>query len=167
MHVRTEQKGEEQVIHDLTDAAFAGAEHSDGTEAVIVKALRDAGALTLSLVAEQDGAIVGHVAFSPVTIGGEDVGWYGLGPVSVWPEQQKKGIGGALIREGLSRLEALGAKGCVLLGDPGYYHRFGFRADPQLRYPGPPAEYFQCLTFGGPIPSGVVRYHDAFEAGAA
>lgn len=169
--IRPEQPGDEAAIATLTTAAFANAEHSSGTEAAIVDALRSAAALTLSLVTQDEGGtIIGHIAFSPVTIsddGGKEAhdGWYGLGPVSVSPEQQGKGIGAALIREGLAQLKAMGAAGCVLLGDPAYYHRFGFIADAGPRYPGPPPEYFQALSFGGrDMAQGNVHYHTAFEA---
>lgn len=166
MRIRLERPEDAAIIHALTDAAFAGKAFSDGTEAAVVAGLRAAGALTLSLVATgprgEDGEIWGHVAFSPVTVDGADCGWYGLGPVSVWPERQRGGVGQGLIREGLSRLRALGAGGCVLTGDPGYYRRFGFENDPGLRYAGAPAWAFQCLTLSGPRPSGQVRFHPAF-----
>ena len=157
---RTE--GDEAAISSVIAAAFANAEHSDGTEARIVERLRQAGALTLSLVAEDQGSILGHVAFSPVTVDGRNVGWYGLGPVTVEPHSQGGGIGAKLICEGLDRLRAIGANGCVVLGEPDYYGRFGFRADPRLAYPGPPPEYFQALAFAAEIPRGTVAYHPAF-----
>lgn len=159
-----EQPGDAAAISDLVRAAFDGAPHSDGSEAAIVDGLRRAGALRLSLVAEQDGAIVGQVAFSPVTVDGADRGWLGLGPVAVRPDRQGQGIGDALVRQGLARLEAQGAAGCVVLGDPAYYGRFGFRADPGLVLPGPPPKYFQARILNGPATTGVVAYHPAFSA---
>ena len=162
LSIRDERPGDADAIRQLTAAAFAGAEHSDGTEAAIVDALRDAGALTVSLVAEDEGAIVGHVAISPVRIGGEIAGWHGLGPVSVDPAFQRQGIGDRLIREALNRLRAGGSNGCVVLGEPAYYARFGFRADPRLTFAGPPPEYFQLLAFGASAPAGPVAYHPAF-----
>lgn len=164
MHIRQERPGDATTIHVLTDAAFKGMPFSDGTEARVIDGLRAAGALTLSLVAVQDGAIVGHVAFSPVTINGEAGDWCGLGPVSVWPDRQRAGVGQALIREGLLRLRSMGAGGCVLLGDPAYYARFGFENDPDLRHAGAPAWAFQCLTLNGPRPTGEVSFHPAFDA---
>jgi putative acetyltransferase len=92
------------------------------TEQFIVNALRAADALTISLVAEVGTRVVDHIAFSPVTISDRSHNWYGLGPVSVLPEFQKQGIGKSIIHEGLSLLQALGAKSCVLVGDPEYYH---------------------------------------------
>ena len=168
MHIRSETPDDAVAISQLTTAAFAAAEHASGTEATIVERLRATGALTLSLVAQaNDGEIVGHIAFSPVTIasdgGGAVTDWFGLGPVSVLPEHQGAGIGAALVREGLERLAATGAQGCVVLGDPDYYCRFGFIGDAGPRYPGPPAEYFQARGFRShAIPQGVVRYHPAF-----
>ena len=163
MIIRPEADGDTPAIHALTDAAFRDAPHSSGTEAAIVDALRDAGALTLSIVAEEQGRIVGHVAFSPVTINGEASRWFGLGPVSVEPLEQRRGIGQALIREGLDRLRNTGAEGCVVLGDPAYYRRFGFVSDPKLHYGDVPPEYFQRLTFTGVMPEGEIAFHAGFD----
>ena len=120
--------------------------------------------MTISLVALDQDDIIGHVAFSLITIDGEDKGWYGLGPVSVRPDRQKGGIGGKLIREGLARLARSGAKGCVVLGEPDYYRRFGFENHAALRLEGVPAEYFMAKAFDGPLPSGRVSYHAGFDA---
>ena len=164
MEIRSEQAKDIGVIRRVTTLAFAPKEYSNQTEAAIVDALRGAGALTLSLVAVVGGEVVGHAAFSPVTIDGQKEHWYGLGPVSVRPDRQKEGIGGKLIREGLARLAKADAKGCVVLGDPGYYKRFGFENDPGLRFEEAPAEYFMRLAFDGSAPSGRVAYHDGFNA---
>ena len=110
----------------------------------ILDALRAAGALTVALVAEEGGEILGQVAFSPVAIDGTARDWYGLGPVAVRPDRQGQGIGQALIRAGLDRIRALGAQGCVLAGAPGYYGRFGFVADPRLQSPGIPPNTSWC-----------------------
>lgn len=162
MEIRPERAGDEPAIAGLIKRAFALAEHSDGTEAEIVERLRDAGALSLSLVATEGADIVGHVAFSPVRIEGRDIGWFGLGPVAVEPQCQRGGIGARLIEEGLAQLRARRSDGCVVLGEPAYYGRFGFKADPRLTYPGPPPEYFQMLSFAEDVPSGSVAYHAAF-----
>ncbi|MFS2012348.1 GNAT family N-acetyltransferase [Azospirillum sp. CT11-132] len=164
MQIRSERPEDTDAIRSLTTAAFRDMLYSSQTEAMIVDALRDAGALTISLVAVQDGDLVGHVAFSPVAISDGSNGWYGLGPVSVRPDQQRKGIGLALIHEGLDRLQHIGAQGCVVLGDPGYYSRFGFRNDPHLRYADAPPEYFQCLGFTATFPRGEASYHPGFGA---
>ena len=167
MRIRPEQPADSDAIRALTTEAFATAPHSSGTEAAIVDGLRAAGALTLSLVAVEDdeksNEILGHVAFSPVTIDGAERDWFGLGPVSVKPGRQRGGIGAGLIREGLRRLREMGAAGCVLLGDPGYYGRFGFATDPALVLEGVPPAYFMRLGFGAEPPAGTVRYHAAFD----
>jgi len=162
MIIRPETPADGAAIRQVTDSAFAGAAHASGTEGAIVDALRAAGMLTLSLVAEDAGAVVGHVAFSPVTIDGRDAGWFGLGPVAVAPGRRGSGIGGALIGDGLARLRQAGAQGCVVLGDPGYYTRFGFAADPAMTFADVPPEYFMALRFAGTAPAGPVVYQPAF-----
>lgn len=164
MEIRWERPDDIGAICSITTAAFKEVEHSRQTEAAIVNALRAADVLTVSFVAVDGGEIVGHVAFSPITIDGEDKGWYGLGPVSVRPDRQRKGIGQVLIREGLAQLKRAGANGCVVLGDPAYYERFGFASDPALRYQNVPAEYFRRITFAGDAPTGRVSYHSGFDA---
>ena len=164
MQIRQERPEDAATIRALTDAAFKGMPYSDQTEAKIIDALRAAGALTISLVAIKDGEIVGHVAFSPVRINGAAGDWYGLGPVSVRPDHQQSGIGQALIRDGLYRLQFMSAAGCVLLGDPAYYGRFGFESDPDLYYGDVPPRYFQRLVFNGsPPPKGEVSFHPGFD----
>jgi len=164
MHIRKEQPEDIAAIRRLTDEAFRAVPYSNQKEAAIIDVLRSASALTLSLVAEEEGSLLGHVAFSLVLIDGTDCNWYGLGPLSVQPDRQGEGIGSALIREGLLRLRETGAKGCVLLGDPDYYRRFGFKADERLRLEGVPAQYFQCLIIEGEMPRGRVTYNAAFDA---
>ncbi|CUW42993.1 acetyltransferase [Brucella vulpis] len=164
MHIRKERPQDAAEIRQVTETAFRPVAYSNQKEGEIVDVLRAAKALTLSLVAEEDGQVLGHIAFSPVLIDGAEKGWYGLGPVSVLPARQGEGIGGKLIREGLAQLCGAGARGCVLLGDPGYYRRFGFKADARLKLPGVPPEYFQCLAFGPDMPQGDVAYHVAFDA---
>ncbi|KAK9680573.1 hypothetical protein K7432_015890, partial [Basidiobolus ranarum] len=151
---------------EVTIAAFLKAEHTQHTEQFIVNSLRKAGQLTVSLVAEVDGHLVGHVGFSPVKISNCDEPWYGVGPVSVLPEWQGKSIGTRLMKQGLDQLRELGATGCVVLGNPNYYQRFGFKAEICLVLEGVPPEYFQAVCFKGDIPSGTVTYHEAFNAQA-
>lgn len=160
--IRPEATGDTRTIYELTKAAFRDMPFSDGDEQELVDRLRADGDLTLSLVAEEADRIVGHIAFSPVTISDGTVGWFGLGPVSVWPELHSQGIGSILVRRGIAELRERGAQGIVLLGDPAYYSRFGFVADPRLSYPGPPPEYFQSLLLEGDMPHGVVTYSPAF-----
>jgi putative acetyltransferase len=164
LEIRSERPTDLVAISDLTTAAFETAPHSSGTEARIVERLRADGALTVSLVAVDQGEIVGHVAFSPVMIAGARGDWYGLGPVSVRPDKQGRGIGQRLVRAGLEELGALRAAGCVVLGDPQYYRRFGLESDPALTYGGHSSPYLQRLILGGPPASGAVNYHSAFEA---
>jgi len=162
MEIRPEIPSDESAISDLITAAFLGAEHRGGNEACIVEALRKVGNLAVSLVATENGEILGHLAFSPVTIDGHSDGWFGLGPVAVVPNRQREGIGSALIEAGLDRLRARGSKGCVVLGEPAYYSRFGFTADPDLRLAGVPPEYFQRLKFEEHPCVGEVKYDAAF-----
>ncbi|WP_150599194.1 GNAT family N-acetyltransferase [Pandoraea fibrosis] len=164
--IRNETPADIDAIEALTAAAFLNAPHTAHTEQFIVNALRRAGQLTVSLVAEDECVVVGHVAISPVTISDGSADWYGLGPISVAPDRQGEGIGSQLMRASLNALQCLGAAGCVVLGEPAYYGRFGFVAEPTVTLPGVPAEYFQIVRFDAPIPSGTVAYHDAFQASA-
>src|SRR5690606_32705572 len=165
IHIRPEEPRDAAAIRSVTTAAFRNMPHSQQTEAAIVDALRAAGAMTVSLVAVEGEDVLGHVAFSPVTIDGADAtGWYGVGPLSVHPDRQKQGIGSALMKAGLQKIEEIGAAGCVLLGDPDYYGRFGFKVGGGLVYPDAPAEYFQALAFSGTVPAGTVAFHEGFNA---
>lgn len=162
--IRDETSGDIGVIGEVTEAAFRTLAISHHTEQFIVGALRAAGALTVSLVAVVDGRVVGHIAFSPVTLSDGTPGWYGLGPVSVRPEYQRRGIGRALLREGLSRLKRLGGRGCCLVGHPEYYRRLGFANTPGLGVDGVPPEVFMAMSFDGTMPAGVVTFHPGFAA---
>lgn len=162
--IRNETSADENAITEVTVAAFKTLEISHHTEQFIVAALRTAGALAVSLVAELDGSVVGHIVFSPLTISDNTRNWYGLGPVSVLPEYQRQGIGQALVKEGLSRLKAMHARGCCLVGHPDYYRQFGFRNAPGLVLEGVPPEFFFALPFDGPMPQGAVVFHEAFGA---
>lgn len=162
--VRNERPADADAITQLTEAAFRSEPYSSHTEQFIVKALRRAGQLTVSLVAVDGDAIVGHVAVSPVTVSSGAMQWYGLGPISVWPDRQGLGIGTSLMEAALAELRRLGGAGCVVLGDPAYYGRFGFQAHAGLVLPGVPPGYFQAIAFGGTMPLGEVRYHQAFDA---
>lgn len=161
--IRDESPADIDAITAVTVAAFQTLDISHHTEHLIVLALRAAQALSVSLVAEMEGRVVGHIAFSPVTLSDGTPGWYGLGPVSVLPALHRQGIGSALIQEGLRRLQALGAKGCCLVGHPAYYGRFGFQHPEGLGHEGVPPEAFFALVFNGPMPQGVVMFHEAFK----
>ena len=160
--IRDESEKDIDAISEVTAAAFKCLEVSRHTEQFIIEALRTARALTLSLVAELDGQMVGHAAFSPVTISDGTPDWYALGPISVLPSYQRQGIGKALIWEGLARLKALGAKGCCLVGHPLYYRKFGFINPPGLSCEGVRPEVFFTLAFEGTYPQGEVSFHPAF-----
>ena len=162
--IRTENESDIDAISAVTKAAFAQLAISNQTEQFIIKALRNANALIISLVAEMEKKVVGHIAFSPVTISDGSPDWYGLGPISVLPEFQRKGIGKSLIREGLSRLKAAGAKGCILVGDPGYYKPLGFRNLPGLIIDSVPKENILTYPFDENKIQGIVTFHEAFAA---
>jgi putative acetyltransferase len=144
--------------------AFRGAAHTCGRDHLLVGALRQAGALTLSLVAVMDSEIVGHIAVSPVTVSGSSGGWFGIGPISVLPKCQRQGIGSRLMQQALEKLRTRGARGCVLVGDPGFYARFGFKADPSLVVPGVPPEVCLSTRFCRGNDHGTVTFHAAFTA---
>jgi putative acetyltransferase len=162
--IRDEKDTDYEVISDVTRSAFETMEISNHTEQFIIEALRAAKALTISLVAEVNGRVVGHIAFSPVTVSDGTEDWYGLGPVSVHPDFQRKGIGKALIQEGLTRLRGLRAKGCCLVGHPEYYRQFGFENVDGLVYEGVPPEVFFALLIDGEMPEGNVMFHEGFKA---
>lgn len=183
MNIRKENGTDSAQIEALVYQAFENHPHHEPgakpTEHLIVNRLRDNGVLTLSLVAEDtalvvegtallgDGiaprSLVGHIAFSPVMINGIASNWFGLGPVAVTPDQQGKGIGRALIEAGIARLKDQGADGLVLLGEPDYYHKFGFEADNNLTLADVPAEYFLVKPLNkAPVPVGEVSYHSSF-----
>ncbi|WP_127124482.1 GNAT family N-acetyltransferase [Pseudoflavitalea rhizosphaerae] len=161
--IRREEPSDIDAIDQVTKAAFASAAYSSGTESFIIKALRISGQLTVSLVAEDEGDLIGHIAISPVTVSSGRSGWYGLGPVSVAPSKQGSGVGSGLIRAAIDALKEMHAAGCVVLGEPSYYGRFGFSTDDRLQYLHAPAEYFQVLSFTGNIPEGTVEYDDSFN----
>jgi len=164
MVIRNETDADIGAIAEVTMAAFETLEISNHTEQFIIEALRAAGALTVSLVAELHGRVIGHIAFSPVTVSDGTQDWYGLGPVSVSPDYQRKGVGTALMLEGLSRLKNLNAQGCLVVGHPEYYRKFGFRNEPGLVLEGVPPEVFFALSFHGHTPEGTITFHDGFRA---
>jgi putative acetyltransferase len=164
--VRPEEPSDHAAIRDVNIAAFQHHPFSRQTEHLIVEELRAAGALEVSLVAAVDGCVVGHIAFSAAGMGATSSGWYLLGPVAVLPERQGRGIGRALVEAGLDELRARHAAGCVLVGDPAFYCRFGFRSYDRVTYAGVPAEYVLGLALTGDVPAGEVRHHPAFSVEA-
>lgn len=160
--IRLESAADTAAILNVVEAAFRNHPHSDGSEPRIVTRLRAEGDLSISLVAEVENEIVGHVAFSPVSITPVVAAWYGLGPLSVHPMHQSRGIGSALVLRGLGELQAAGAAGCVVFGNAGFYGRFGFRSCPRLVYPHGPMELFLAMAIEGTVPIGIVTYSAAF-----
>jgi putative acetyltransferase len=163
--IRPETPDDHDSIREILIAAFANHPYSHQTEHLIVEALRADNALTVSLVAEVDGRVVGQIAFSVIKIGGKHCGWLGLGPVAVFPSYQRRGIGTALVNEGLKTIRSMGTQGCFLVGDPALYRRFGFENNPALRMEGVPPEVILCLSMGDHVPEGSVTHHPAFSVG--
>ena len=163
MQIRNELVGDVEQIDRLLRAAFEGPE-----EAELVRALRTAKAVTLSLVAVHEDRVLGHILFSPVTVECDaPVGnWQGLGPMAVLPEHQAEGIGTALVCGGLESLRKSGHEAVVVVGHPGYYPRFYFELGSEhgLRWEGGAPEAFFVRSLRGALPAGggVVRYHPAF-----
>jgi putative acetyltransferase len=162
--IRNEEDSDIEAILQITKAAFQNHPYSHQTEQFIITGLRKANALTISLIAQFGKKVVGHIAFSPVSISDGTIGWYGLGPISVLPEFQRQGIGKSLIREGLSMLKAAGAKVCILVGDSGYYRPLGFENSPDLIIDGVPQENILTFPFDGNKIQGIVTFHEAFAS---
>lgn len=164
--VRVETARDIQAIRETVQAAFATKSHLDHQESRIVDQLRESRDLTVSLVADKQKTVIGHIAISPVRVEGEgqDIeGWYGLGPLAVHPECQRQGVGSELVEEALKALREKQAKGCVVLGRPEYYTRFGFSRGHSLQVDGVPKRFAMVLPIVGVVPSGTVVYHEAFN----
>ena len=163
MLIRTEQPADIEAIHAVHASCFP-----TELEANLVDALRESGHLTVSLVADAGGTVVGHVAFSPVTAVTGAAG-IGLGPVAVIENQRRQGVAAQLIGDGLDSCRALGYQWAVVLGEPAYYSRFGFRSAVEFglsdEYGG--GQYFQAVELkpgGIPRGAGLVRYAPEFAA---
>ena len=165
--IRTEIPLDHDAISSVHLQAFEHDPHrAPGTKVIehrIVERLRDDDALTLSLVAVVHGSIVGHVALSPTTVSMTPGNWYQLGPIGVLPSYQRQGIGTALMKGAIDLMKQQGADGILLVGDPVYYGRFGFKSVDGLTFPGVPSEYVLALAFADTQPSGEIRPHAAFE----
>jgi putative acetyltransferase len=165
MSIRLEEEIDWFAVHTLNTAAF-----DTPAEALLVDALRQETTPTVSLVAEEDGIIVGHIFFSPVTLlSRPDLKLMGLAPMAVDKDYRRKGIGAALVRGGLEQCEAIGVAAVVVIGDPTYYVRFGFlpaskfglRCEFEV-----PSDAFMALELERGAfdnASGIVRYHPSFS----
>ncbi|WP_028498576.1 GNAT family N-acetyltransferase [Microvirgula aerodenitrificans] len=166
-YVRDETPADAGAIAAVVTAAFDGHPYSDGTEAALVTRLRAAGALSASLVAvDESGEVIGHVSSSPVVLDADTGGWEGLAPLSVHPDHQRRGVGSALVQALFGRLRAQGAAGVVVLGDPAYYHRFGFAARDGLRCEfDVPAGHFMAMALtASVVPAAIVHFHPVIAA---
>lgn len=185
--IRPERIEDHDAIRDVTKQAFASMPYADGDEHELIGRFRAAGVLTLSLVAvrhndetanaidDGSGVVVGQVTLTPAFPANGAPGWYALGPVAVAPELQRRGIGSRLIRTGLDWIQRppQNAAGCILVGNPEYYRRFGFSPFPALAPANVPAQFFQILPLAVDNPSGsdrirtptvVVEFHPLFFA---
>lgn len=162
--IRPEQPGDEAAIHAIVERAFVGRPFSEGDEQDLVDALREQGDLVFSLVAvDPAGIIIGHIGFSPSTIDNELCHWFQMAPVSVAPEAQGIGIGSALIKAGIARMQERGARGIAVLGDPAYYERFGFKVIPGIvALSEQDRPYLRAIVLQEPVPQGTLRYAPAF-----
>ena len=161
--IRDELQADRVAIRTITLEAFRTMPFAAGDEHELIDTLRDSGALVVSLVAELEGEVIGHIAFSPATSTDGSSGCYALGPVSVHPSFQREGIGNALVRRGLERLQHRDARVCILTGNPDYYRRFGFQVSPEHAPASEPAEYFMLKPMGASIPDGPIHFHPAFQ----
>ena len=132
MKIRSETKKDYEAVNQVVKQAFATAPHRDGNEQELVASLRTSSAFIpgLSLVAEFDGKIVGHILLTEASVGKHTV--LALAPLSVLPDFQGRGIGTALIQEGHRTAQKLGYSHCLVLGSPAYYARTGYRAAAQF-----------------------------------
>ena len=165
MEIRPERPGDAARVHALNRAAF----ESD-TEATLVDALRARAAGTISLVAEEDGEIVGHIMFSPVQLtGAPDVRALALAPMAVAPGRQRTGVGSALVRRGLEHSRASSADAVFVVGHPAYYPRFGFTlasgAGIACEFEVPDEAFMVLELVPGVLAQrgGTVVYHEAFR----
>jgi len=166
MKIRPEQPGDQPQIRMINQQAFA----SD-TEANLVDTLRNSGVPLISLVAEEDGQLVGHILFSPLTLSGQKNAppIAGLAPMAVLPDWQGRGVGSLLVTTGLEYCASAGYVAVVVLGHPDYYPRFGFVPASGFGIKSEfnvPDEVFMLKTLQGSALQGIkgtVQYHAAFN----
>ena len=164
MRIRAEAKGDRAAVRAINAEAF-----ERQAEADLVDALRDQAEPIVSLIAEQEGKIVGHIMFSPVVlIGHPELEIMGLAPMAIAATHQRRGIGAALVRAGVEQCTALGFGAVVVLGHPTYYPRFGFvpttRWNIRCEYEAPPEAFMAIELQAGYLDgkAGTIRYHPAF-----
>lgn len=160
--IRPEAPGDEQAIAEIITAAFANMPFSDGGEAQLVDRLRADGDLALSLVASDGAAIIGHIGFSQITVGGQTGQWFQLAPLAVAPAHQQGGVGSSLAQAGIAAMRGKGAQGIGVLGEPAYYERFGFIRQNGIGMNSPHDEYYRWLTLDRDAPTGTVTFAPAF-----
>jgi len=161
--IRTEAPANRDAVRAVNVAAF-----ERNAEADLVDRLRDEASPVVSLIAEREGDIVGHILFTPVTVEDDSASWsaMALGPMAVLPDVQRQGIGSALVEQGLRRCAALNVPAEFVLGHPDYYPRFGF--GPASKYGcrcawDVPDDVFLARRFNNSlIAPGLVRYHPSF-----
>ncbi|MFA5494330.1 MAG: N-acetyltransferase [Porticoccaceae bacterium] len=165
MHIRDEQRHDRAAVHRLNTLAF-----DTPAEADLVDALRGAAQPIVSLVADDDGTIAGHILFTPVSLPGHaELKIMGLAPMAVTPGRQRGGLGSQLVAAGLECCRRLGFGAVVVLGHPDFYPRFGFA--PATRFGigcayDVPAEAFMAMELQPGYlakASGTIRYHPAFD----
>ena len=163
--IREEEPRDQEAVRGLNRAAF-----SDGPEATIVDRLRAGCGDSVAFIAVEDGAVVGHILFTPVTLDGCDAVGMGLAPMAVLPAHQGMGIGSQLVRHGLEHACRSGSPFVVVLGHPEYYPRFGFERASKYRllcqWEGVPDEAFMAIIFDKsalPKEGGTARYRREFD----
>lgn len=165
VEIREEEPRDKEFVRRVNLAAF-----DDVSEAAIVEKLRASCNSYLAFVAVEDGNVIGHILFTPVTIDGCSVVGMGLAPMAVSPAHQRKGIGSQLTRHGLEHVRQSGCPFVIVLGHPEYYPRFGFERASKYKlrcqWEGVPDEAFMVAVFDKealPEVGGIARYRDEFD----
>lgn len=165
MEIRNEEPTDRDTVRHLNLTAF-----DNGSEAALVDKLRTSCKGYLAFVAVEDGTVVGHILFTPVTVDGSNVVGMGLAPMAVLPSHQRKGIGSQLVRHGLEHLRQSGCPFVIVLGHPEYYPRFGFEVASRYRlrcqWEGVPDEAFMVAVLDNdalPKAGGIARYRGEFD----